>query len=712
MADECGNKSGCSIDENLSNVIAENLSAYTDLGLDLASQSVDLLTDTIREATNALERNIRKYKRRDYQDKGVMRSLSHQLETIKGQYEHLPARLEEDVLTLPDGTFTITLFGRTEAGKSTLMNVLTHGDGSQIGEGAQRTTRNVRTYSYRGLDVVDVPGIAAAGTGGMEDEEKAFERARRSDLIIFLIMGDAQESEARCLARIKELGKPVMLLLNVQVGIDDRDGFDLIDLEDFEYEMQDEFDRHQLEETRQSLVAYGPKYGQNWNFIPCAYVHLKSAFMSQREEFAKYSEKLYHLSHFDDAVHLIEKEVCRCGGYYRLKSYSDAVASPLIEMLESLFEQSAENSRQGRLLIHTRRTLEHWMNRYIERSEARIDDFVTEIEDELRREANSFVEDNYNNRDAVQAWNKRLASLKIEARGTEIISDLERECDAKLTNLRREVDFDTKVGKYVERRTRFKAYVVIDAKRTWGWGTKILAGALTIVGVFFIEELLVVGIAVGAIGELGNRIFGFERIRNDARSKMRAQLYDSIDEQARWLKKEMHRLFDERIIGDLLVYTCREINTVINALFNLSNVQRQLAMQINRQLRALNKVTITEALAYLGNLGCEKDFIEIARLPGVATTIVLKDGARLPPSLKNDLRGLLGEVIWYVFFTDNAKVMLSRVIGRGCDRSRISIERIDGDPRIAHIRGLGNLKGDALTRVRLGMQVTELVIME
>ena len=53
--------------------------------------------------------------------------------------------------------FSITLFGRTMAGKSTLMEVLTEGDGSAIGMGAQRTTRDIRSYEWNGLAVTDVP---------------------------------------------------------------------------------------------------------------------------------------------------------------------------------------------------------------------------------------------------------------------------------------------------------------------------------------------------------------------------------------------------------------------------------------------------------------------------------------------------------------------------------------------------------------------------
>lgn len=66
------------------------------------------------------------------------------------------------------------------AGKSTLMEILTEGNGESIGKGAQRTTRDVRKYEWNNLEITDVPGIGAFE--GQEDEEIAFEAAKSADL--------------------------------------------------------------------------------------------------------------------------------------------------------------------------------------------------------------------------------------------------------------------------------------------------------------------------------------------------------------------------------------------------------------------------------------------------------------------------------------------------------------------------------------------------
>ena len=57
--------------------------------------------------------------------------------------------------------FTVTLFGQTTAGKSTICEAVTGGDGTTIGEGGQRTTRDVREYQWQGLTLVDTPGFGA-----------------------------------------------------------------------------------------------------------------------------------------------------------------------------------------------------------------------------------------------------------------------------------------------------------------------------------------------------------------------------------------------------------------------------------------------------------------------------------------------------------------------------------------------------------------------
>jgi len=91
---------------------------------------------------------------------GVLTEIVSELQQLSTkEIEALVSSLNTKRKHLED--FTIALFGRTKAGKSTIREALTRGDGGTIGKGAQRTTRDVREYRWQGLRLLDTPGIEA-----------------------------------------------------------------------------------------------------------------------------------------------------------------------------------------------------------------------------------------------------------------------------------------------------------------------------------------------------------------------------------------------------------------------------------------------------------------------------------------------------------------------------------------------------------------------
>lgn len=80
-------------------------------------------------------------------------------------------------LTEPEPLLRVVMQGKTMAGKSTLLEALSCGDGRRRGEGAQRTSREVEEREVTelpGVVLVDVPGVGAAD--GEDDREKALGR--------------------------------------------------------------------------------------------------------------------------------------------------------------------------------------------------------------------------------------------------------------------------------------------------------------------------------------------------------------------------------------------------------------------------------------------------------------------------------------------------------------------------------------------------------
>lgn len=113
-----------------------------------------------------------------------------------------------------------TLFGRTGAGKSSLIEALTHGDGSTVSTGESDFTVAVRSVAWNACLFSDTPGINGWGrTVSRSDLER---RARRevetADLVLLCFDTQNQQRDEfqKIAAWVLEFGKPVIAVLNVR----------------------------------------------------------------------------------------------------------------------------------------------------------------------------------------------------------------------------------------------------------------------------------------------------------------------------------------------------------------------------------------------------------------------------------------------------------------------------------------------------------------
>ena len=159
--------------------VLERCSQAAQKGYDEAAKHTKYLKDTLERARNEVKSALKDFEKSSIYDSGVTEVLGGQLKDIQSRFSRLSDSFDSGLRKLWENLskFSITLFGRTMAGKSTLMEILKQGDGSSIGKGAQRTTRDVRKYQWNGLEITDVPGIGAFK--GQEDEAIAFEAARK-----------------------------------------------------------------------------------------------------------------------------------------------------------------------------------------------------------------------------------------------------------------------------------------------------------------------------------------------------------------------------------------------------------------------------------------------------------------------------------------------------------------------------------------------------
>lgn len=326
-------------------------------GYEIAKGNLVESSMVISNASKSLSQCLKTLGNGSVRTPGIVDQLKAQLTGVVNELEQLQRTTEQNLEERRQrlDLFSITLFGRTMAGKSTLMEILTRGDGRSIGLGAQRTTRDVRSYRWNGMEVTDVPGVAAFE--GAEDEELAFKSALQADLVVFLITDDApQPVEAECLAQVRKLGKLVLGICNVKAAIDDKD-----DLILFLRNPNNPFDGARIRQLLNQFHAFANQHIPGKR-VPFVVSHLRSRFIAERVEFAEYREKLLQASKFDLVESQIIREVIGRGTFLRTKSFIDGAVTPMMNLTDMLLDFSAQNSTSGRVLIDKRRQFLEWSN--------------------------------------------------------------------------------------------------------------------------------------------------------------------------------------------------------------------------------------------------------------------------------------------------------------------------------------------------------------
>lgn len=149
---------------------------------------------------------------------------------LESEIEHLTQMLDK----LEQSIVQIAAFGMVGRGKSSVLNALVgknifptgalHGVTRKINtsnwkldsEQIVQTSKNLQRLtinSIRGeIQLIDTPGIDEVN--GKAREILACDLAKRVDLILFMVSGDVSQVEYNALAKLREAGKPMLLVFN------------------------------------------------------------------------------------------------------------------------------------------------------------------------------------------------------------------------------------------------------------------------------------------------------------------------------------------------------------------------------------------------------------------------------------------------------------------------------------------------------------------
>ena len=641
----------------------------------------------------------------------VINLLESQLRNIEQDFMRLSFAFKEDLQNLHTNmsNFSITLFGKTMTGKSTLMEILTEGDGRTIGKGAQRTTRDVRRYNWNGLEITDIPGIGAFE--GEDDEHIAFEAAKTADLVLFLITDDGPQAlEAECFSRIISLGKPVICIMNVKSSINEGKSIKLA-----KRDIQKKFDMERLEIIRQQFLVYAEQFGQTWNHIPFVYVHLKSAYLAQHTESVELSNTYYQISRIEYLKNKITEQVRKKGEFFRIKTFIDIISNPILHSIESLLEQSQANSLQGRTILTKKRQLDMWKDIFYRDSKSRISSLIVKIKSDLNSEIAIFAEEHFSDKNADKAWNKVLKEHKIEQQCQELLEEFETKANDKLNEISREITNELKFTTNFAEDTTLKMSDIFDEKKLWDWSSIIVGGGLSIAaGIAYIIGAASAGplgwaaLAVAGIGILGSFLFkSRDKKEYEARTRLEKNLRENVSKICDSLQTQMEDNLNSLIsvrIEDLM----REIDKINSVIFELADTQRELAWNLNEHLLELNRQIVSETIRLIGAEESDYHIKSVARIPGNSSLFLLRDGSVFPEEQRDKIYKIMGERIYFIHETNSKKLLISRILGRDIDRNCINIEEKIG---VAHIP-IEVVTPNIINKVQLAQQLSKVQIVK
>ncbi|MDB9310398.1 50S ribosome-binding GTPase [Aphanizomenon sp. CS-733/32] len=428
------------------------------------SEFKEALKNCSKTANSAYNRSIRYAKKIEIvitQLNSDLKAVSHEILKIKGseqfQFKETLKQIQLDIKNISEDSledlvifldkkrkhlkdFTVALFGRTKAGKSTLRETLTRGNGSTIGKGSQRTTRDVKEYFWQGLRLLDTPGIEAYQ--GNDDTNKANDIIDQSDIVLFLTSDDSvQPGEFQAMAQLQQINKYFAVILNVKHDISNN----LEDLQMFIDIPEMVFDEDRLSQHKHHIQSHIQEYLHldNVDIVP---IHAQSGFLSTQAEYQEYSSQLWQLSKIEELYSLIAYQIYTNGQDLRLSTFADSLEYFIKSIDQKLAAAKSQLSVQLNFLEQKQREIEKIFAEIEKEGDRKIKDKCDSLYDLIENQIGSFV-DQYSDMDIngrQREWKKIVNEKNIEETMKSCIEAIFSDLGEKLKEFEQEYEYDLK----------------------------------------------------------------------------------------------------------------------------------------------------------------------------------------------------------------------------------------------------------------------------
>ena len=633
--------------------------------------------------------------------------LEELIVNMEEEHERLRQEVERKAQNLD--TFNLTLFGRTMSGKSTLMEILTKGDGKSIGKGAQRTTRDVRSYEWQGLTVTDVPGVAAFD--GDDDEQVAHDAATDADLVLFMITDDDQQAaEAEHLARLRTMGRTVLGVRNVKRGISQGN------VRRFLHDRHKIFDEKKLRCSGRQFDEIVAQYIPGYK-MPTVNTHLHARYLATLPEYQEWSDDLKQVSRFSLVEEYILKEVIENGPFHRRQSFSHSETASLLSRFEGMLLAAHLKQKLQTRLTDRVTEVESWSKQFRHRADTQVQALIRQTIGNLRCEIPSFARQYCEDKTLPDKWNNKVRAANIERDAKALQERLTRECQKYFEELIQEIQEEIRILEMSFQKVSIETGPIRDTRRMWNRGVGLASAGLggVTAGLYLAGAalgwnplgwaLIGTGVVISIAGLMG-RFFGSrDKKRREAIAEITTKLRESMEDIENQIRNSMRQWLDN-LTAQYLNKVTASLNSLAQSNGQAAVVTRDIAWRSNDDLLALNRETVGNALAHLGCADEIATVGAVARVPGQAIAFITGGDSKPDTDTIARLGTLLNEAV-HVVSSDFSEISIIRQLSYEADGAgRVEIDRQTQTAYISDFPTDPKRK----TGIRLAQQLTRLHI--
>ena len=624
------------INKRLSKALKE-CRRITEDGYRMANERLRDIFRYVSEAERVMESICTIVQSQRLNDPELSNQLVNQLRTVQVDFASAASKAEEDINEKRQTTdnYNITLFGRTSVGKSTLMEILTDGDGDSIGKGGQRTTIDVRQYNWNGLSITDVPGIDAYD--GQVDEVLAERASRFADQIIFMITSGQPESiEAKWLVKLKRKDKPIICVCNVKRTVAS-DKY----LQKFLDNPGDVLDKERVSEAIQQFREFVNQELPNED-IPFIITHLQSRYIANTVKEVSKKKALINASRFEDVEKAILCDVINYGKMYRKHCYISILDIPVFEQMTVLFGFSGQNFQNLVLYEEKQRSFKSWQIMFVKDEIERLNNNITVIFDRIERYVATFVDEYAEAKDFGERWNHYIEQQQLENIIGSLIMESYNKAKLHIERVFKELYEEVNLSQFLFYRQSFKGGKIIDWSKGFGWTSEGL-GVLAAILVFF-PPLQPIAIGLGIVSML---TVGLSWIWKSREKRLRAfkekkeeELRSGIRNQKELMLKAMEREYEKTIQNCLIKAANERFAIMMKSLKTLAWSQRSFGYFYLRNHLELTETLMNDVLNSIGYKNIT--LFNVARVPGKRTVLISNSDILNDDEIKNRISNRLG----------------------------------------------------------------------